>query len=138
MGVGKVEHHIDLLKLLADQSSMKHKHACAIIQNGKLCGVGINKYLSVQNSKICLHSEINAMAKVKTLKGKDLLVIRLSTTNSLRMSKPCSGCIKKIKACGINKVYYSTNEQTIAVENAADIIPDHHCSMTQFRKGIRA
>lgn len=137
MGIGKVEHYTDLLKMLAEHSSVKHKHACAIIQNGKLCGVGINKYLPGKGMKICLHSEIDAMAGVKVLKGKDLFVIRLSSNNKLRMSKPCSGCLKKIKASGIKKVYYSTNEQTIAVENAADMVPDYHCSMSLFRNGVR-
>ena len=137
MGKGKVEHYIDLLKMLAMHSSVKHKHACAVLQNGKLCGVGINKYLPGKGIRVCLHSEIDAMAGVKTLKGKDLLVIRISSSNTLRMSKPCSGCLKKIKANGINKVYYSTNEETIAVENAADIVADYHCSMTQYRNRLR-
>ena len=136
-GIKKIEIHLDVLKTLAAHSYLKHKHACAIIKNGKICGIGINKHIQGKGIGISIHSEIDAMAGLKLLKGADLLVIRLSSNNKLRMSKPCSGCLRKIKTSGINNIYYSTNDQTIAVESAINMIPDHHCSSTRYRYSLK-
>jgi deoxycytidylate deaminase len=40
-------------------------------------------------------------------------VIRLSSTGELRNSKPCENCLNIIRKCGITKVQYSSDNDTI-------------------------
>ena len=137
MSIRRINEHIELLRNLASNSTMKHRHACAIIKNDKLFSVGVNKYLNIKQCKISLHSEIDAMASCKNLKGKDILIIRYSSDNKLRMSKPCVNCLKQIKKNGIKKVYYSNDDGTFTITTPDKITPDHFCSMAVHRNNIR-
>jgi deoxycytidylate deaminase len=134
MSIRKVEQHIDYLINLANSSPMKFKHASAIIQNGKIYSTGVNRYINNMDTTLSLHSEIQAIAGCKDLRNKSILIIRVSTNNRLKLSKPCSNCLKQIKNKNIKKIYYSTDEGTIVMEEAKNMEFTYETSMSIYKK----
>lgn len=57
-----------------------------------------------------------------------LLVVRVGT-DRMTLSRPCSACLQKIKAAGIRKVSYSTDDGTIVTEQVDQI--KSHVSLGQ-------
>ena len=57
-----------------------------------------------------IHAEIDAIINAKTdLKKVDLLVVRISKSGKLLLSKPCRYCQAYINYVDIRKTYYSIN-----------------------------
>lgn len=76
------------------------------------------------------HAEVNALknCNLNDLTGStiSLYVIRINKKGLLKMSKPCSNCIKFMnkvsKKYNFNiKIYYSTNEGTIVCTSLYDL-----------------
>jgi len=125
--------HIELLKKLAAKSPLLHKHGACLIKGGKLQAIGVNKFFQIRfdntSYKIGMHAEIDALSACnsKLSKGMDILVIRLSKSNELQYSRPCSSCIDKLQQRGIRKAYYSIGKEEIAFEYV-DSMPKIHTS----------
>jgi hypothetical protein len=93
-----------------------------------------------------IHAEHNALTKLKPLKIKkqlesvNLLVIRLSKSNKIQSSKPCSNCIKIIdvipekKGYKIKNIYYSDNEGNIIKTNLNNLKNEEHHYTRYYRK----
>jgi tRNA(Arg) A34 adenosine deaminase TadA len=90
----------------AKKSKMLHKHGCVIVCKNKIMAKGHNYMF---NKHISIHAEIDAIKKMHTtdFAGCTMYVIRISNTNTLKLSKPCSHCAVTINALGIRRVYYS-------------------------------
>ena len=86
---------------------------------------GYNQYRPYKNKSI--HAEENAInnlpyyeRRMKKLCDLNILVIRITKSNELRMSKPCSSCVfylKKIppkKGYNVKHVYYSDDTGNIS------------------------
>lgn len=58
-----------------------------------------------------LHAEGNAILSLglDNCFGKTIYVARALRDGSLALAKPCSSCLKLIKAVGLKSIYYSTN-----------------------------
>lgn len=100
----------------------------------KIYSVGFNRYIkedTIQDKKIkyTIHAEIDALHKFdfKTLKGVDILIIRIGKTMKLKNSRPCNNCIDKLLRKGIRKVYYSDENGNI-VEEFIDMMKKQHIS----------
>lgn len=114
--------------------------------NGSLTKVnvlsyGVNTYADVDGKYPGIHAEQDALSKLMPLKQKkkpeiiDLLVIRLSKTNKLQISKPCSHCIKMMGISSLNKgykirnVYYSDSDGKIIRTTLRSLeLEEHHIS----------
>ena len=95
----------------------------------RILSFGTNMMGDSNGNDAGIHAEHNALIKLKPLKFKkqlesiNLLVIRLSKTNKIQSSKPCSNCIKMIdfipekKGYKIKNIYYSDNEGNIIKTN---------------------
>jgi hypothetical protein len=91
----------------------------------RILSFGTNMMGDSDGNEAGIHAEHNALTKLKPLQFKknlepiNLLVIRLSKTNKIQSSKPCSNCIKIIdcipekKGYKIKNIYYSDNEGNI-------------------------
>ena len=55
----------------------------------------------------------------------NILVIRVNKNGDLCNSKPCMNCIKHMKKLGINKIYYSTDDNDIMCEKIKYIKSEH-------------
>jgi deoxycytidylate deaminase len=129
----KFEDHINLLKRIAQHSSLQHKHGACLIKSGEVLSSGYNKYIKtnlVKNTSIkyTIHAEVDALCKMpnKSVKGMDILIIRIGT-NKLKNSRPCNSCIDKLSRYGIRKVYYSNEAGDIVCE-FLDSMPKLHIS----------
>lgn len=102
---------------------------------------GVNTYADIEGKFPGIHAEKDALLKLMPLKFKkkpeiiDILVIRLSKTNKIQMSKPCSHCIKMMSVLPVNKgykirnVYYSNNDGYIVKSSLRSLeIEEQHIS----------
>lgn len=86
----------------AKKASGDYTHGCVIVVGGKIYSRGYNTYDG--------HAECSALKRIKNekrLRNSTLYVVRIGEGDSLRMSKPCHGCLKEIKRHGVKKVVYS-------------------------------
>ncbi len=58
----------------------------------------------------------------------DLIVVRVCKAGTLKMAKPCKGCLEIIKTTGVRYVYYSTTKGYINRELAKNMQTDHLCA----------
>lgn len=102
---------------LASKSTCVHqKHGCVIVKDDEIISEGFNHTNVHLYHKFSIHAEVDAISKLKhnkkTLLSCDLYVVRIGKESMgmpLKYSKPCDGCEKLIKKCGIRKIYYSSN-----------------------------
>jgi deoxycytidylate deaminase len=108
---------LEKAKQQATKSSMGHRHGCVVVLDDTIIAAGYN-HLFMQNCHhYSMHSEVDAIMKVKKrmrpmLPQCELYVVRIapnSMDQCLKYSKPCDDCTAYIKKVGIKKVYYSTN-----------------------------
>jgi len=91
------------------------KHGAVIVKGGRVIGVGINKnrnhptIVSSEHIKdhCSVHAEIDALRKVKNVKGATIYVARINKRGEDRMSRPCNNCHNQIEKSGIRKVVYT-------------------------------
>lgn len=89
-------------------------------------------------SKVSTHAEeavLNKITKRKHLHGR-LFILRVTTDNKGKIkftnSKPCSECVKKIKASGIKKIAYSNDFGEIVYEKTSNLSNNHISSAQLF------
>lgn len=108
MGSKKFQAIVNYLVQISERSTMRmHKHACGLVKGGKILEWSVN---TISNRQVG-HAEqmiIHKFKKRYDLKNCTLFVIRASKTHTLD-SKPCHHCLQTIKACGIKKIFYSTD-----------------------------
>lgn len=135
---------IDLLKRLAGNSDMTHKHAACSMKGGKVIAVGVNKYFQIRSSQnslnLSVHAEMDVLVSTsaKLSKGMDILIIRLSKSRMLHNSRPCNACIDKLKQRGIRKAYYSNAEGQIVYEFVDSMSKLHVSSGCKAREHIQS
>ncbi len=124
-------------------------HVCAFIntKDGK-CIIGENSNRQMPGRPISTHAEMDVLRKImKTKNGSigtnkrieryDVLVIRISKTNKLGISRPCYHCINSMinnSMIKIRHVYYSTNDGRIVRERLEDMLD---CELTCLSTGWR-
>ena len=97
---------------IAEKSSMRCKHAAAIVYRGSIISAGYN-YCKGHNS---IHAERNALLNCdpKLINGSSLYVIRISKQdkNKMLLSLPCKHCQSLIKRYqnkyNLKNVFYSS------------------------------
>lgn len=91
------------------------KHGAVIVKGGRVISVGINKnrnhptVVSSEHIKThcSVHAEVDAIRKVKNVKGATIYVARVNKNGQDRLSRPCDRCHKAIQEAGIRKVIYT-------------------------------
>lgn len=103
----------------AKRSSFKPKVGAVIFDKNKIVSVGHNtgqrsvksllkKFQRYPNS---VHAEVAAILNAKrSVKGLDILVVRVSANNKLMLSMPCENCFMYLKYVSLKRCYYSINE----------------------------
>jgi deoxycytidylate deaminase len=139
----KFYEHLEFLKKVATNSTLTQRHAACLIKRDKIYGFGFNKCLkkTILNGnpcKITIHAEVDALfnASNKSVKGMDILVVRVGGPRGLKNSRPCNSCIDKMRRKGIRRAYYSNGEGKIVYEIIEDMPRIHITSGTMFRSMI--
>jgi cytidine deaminase len=110
--------------------------------------MGYNCYRGVATSNIgaTIHAEHSAINKLKTRpKNKKLckisiVVIKISTTGLLGMSKPCKHCVENLqkiankKGYYIEDVYFSNSNREIEKWSFDELENDPHKHVSEFYK----
>ena len=112
---------------LSDYSKNQHI-GCVVVYKHHIISVGFNSNKTHPIQKIynkerfdeditphSLHAEIMALIFLKDRKDikwndVDLYTYRENRYGELRMSKPCKSCMSMIKALGIRRIHYTTND----------------------------
>ena len=103
---------------IAQKSEHKQRVGAVIYKNRYIISKGYNtamrsvRSISKQFLKMdfSIHAEVAAIIKARrTLKGYDILVVRINNGGELRNARPCEYCLGYLDYVGINNIYYSTN-----------------------------
>jgi tRNA(Arg) A34 adenosine deaminase TadA len=76
---------------------------------------GTKKQLSNEDIERCKdrgftgHAETVAIKRLKSSKGKTIVIARLKTNGDFAMAKPCITCIQAIKLTNIKHIWYTTD-----------------------------
>lgn len=108
-------------KMQALKSELRAKHGAIIFKSGRIISESFNQVRGYKKIKPefrkwhnSLHAEQAAVLRAKRdLKGCSMLVLRIDSSNVIKMSKPCDCCSNYIKYVGISKVFYSTEDGVI-------------------------
>jgi len=105
----------------AEKSKLHFKIGAIIFKGNSILSRGYNKIS--HNKKLhpkfmkwvgSVHAEQDAILSANvSLKGSNILVIRINKNYILKNSKPCKYCMKYLKYVGIKKVYYSDKDGDI-------------------------
>lgn len=127
----------------AEKSCVNQKHSAALLKNGKIIGVGYNKYCSFAK-KSTIHAEIDVLMNMKRkykkyqMSNLDIIIIRISPKDSLlKNSRPCDHCIDSLRKFHIKRVYYSNEYGEIVCEKIEDMKKMHVCSGDKFREKLK-
>lgn len=105
----------------AGKSELTYKHGCIAVVSGKIVAKGYNNYRTysrdgmISNTCSC-HAEIDVLRKCRKLgikKKISLYIARISSENTLTLSKPCVECHTQMKKFDIKRVIYSDLHGTI-------------------------
>lgn len=112
-----------ILKVAIDEarkSTHLHRVSAVIFKGNRVIAVAHN---AVRSNKIpykfknfleSSHAECQSIIKARrSLKGYDILVIRINKSEELMMAKPCEFCQDFIDYVELRNTYYSTNEGEI-------------------------
>lgn len=102
--------------------SMEYRLCAVIVSGGRILSVGYNKrnlngfvrhYQSNVREFCCAtHAEQDAVLSIRKkidLTGSKMFVVRLNANGGYAMSRSCSMCVKVLRGYGIQKSYYSIN-----------------------------
>lgn len=140
MNHNKYNDLLEHLKKIATFSEISFRHAAALIKGQTMYSCECNKYINeikgIRNKKCkTIHAEVNVICNYphkKSIKGMDIIVIRINKSSSLRNSRPCSDCINKLDKVGIRKVIYSNETGELVSEFVKDMPKIHTSSGTRF------
>lgn len=68
----------------------------------------------------------NADKKINSSIKAIVIVVRFDKTMKMKSARPCRDCLSAMKAYGIKKVHYTTDNGNIVVENISDMYSIHH------------
>lgn len=100
-------------------NEMNFLHSSLIVKGGRILSYGINKPVAnafaknyAQHKGWQIHSECTALYKVreKNLKGATMYNARIDKNGEIKISRPCSGCIRMLSDFEISKVVFTTND----------------------------
>ena len=119
----------DIAKALKlSQQTGRCFHSAFLVKQGKVIGIGINRYgktnrisATYTSTKITnaanfipsIHAEVDLLGKIKRIKDYskyNVVVIRIDNQNKISNSKPCACCHSVLEQYNIKNIYYSTQD----------------------------
>lgn len=110
-----------------------------LVKGKNIIGPFYNMVTNSNIHKASLHAERNAIKEIYELSSNpykkpkiidkksiyDILVIRKTRKGEIKSARPCFHCLSLMKAVGIKKCHYSTDDNNIIVEKVNDMISIH-------------
>jgi len=120
--------YLDLAARIAQQSTHPcQNHGCVLVKGGSVlnascnknnyCGFGSRFRDFDKRTHSTLHAELGAILGLdrSITSGSVAYVVRIKE-DKYRMSKPCPMCEQALRFCGVKKVIYTTNDDSVIVE----------------------
>jgi deoxycytidylate deaminase len=115
---------IDLAVKEAMQSSHTFRLGCIIFKGKKIISKGRNYKLKFTKAKstylkwpASIHAELDAIMRARiTLKGTNLIVVRINKNGKFLLSRPCPYCLQLIQHYGIKRIIYSNSSYPYLIE----------------------
>lgn len=109
---------IDYSIIQSKELTHNFKHFSFILLRNKILSIGVNKpnkthplAFKFKHRFNCTHSELDSIVRFKysheILQKCDMVNIRVSINDEIRIAKPCCYCFSLISAFGIKYIYYS-------------------------------
>lgn len=118
---------LETLTGIAMNSQMKYRHASALMNRNGVACLSHNKIVN----NISFHAECSVISIgksiLKSVKGLDILVIRINKNGVINNSRPCNNCIDELIKNGIRNIYYSDTTGRIVKEYVKDMERLHIC-----------
>ncbi len=111
----KAQRYLEVAKEASRNSTYRHRLGAVIVKKNRILSVGFNKPEKTHprsgNLFRTTHAELDAILRCpeESLKGSTIFVVR-EAASGLAMAKPCQFCLELIKAVGIKRVVYSTDD----------------------------
>ncbi len=107
------------LKTALKSSFEQHRIGAVIVKGSRILSTGYNQRRPSNILKNpTLHAEAAAILKLlkagrqHDLVGSTIYVSRITPGGRVALAKPCYNCMALIKSVGINRIYYTTNDNT--------------------------
>lgn len=132
----KINKCIEITKCLKKDKKSGHSfHATFIYDKSKLLSIGFNNYKKLHRSHkfgiyrgtkdnperyvASIHSEIDALIKLgrNDCSRLTFINIRIDNNGNPNMAKPCSNCLRVLRAIGFKNIYYTTPLEYIRLDN---------------------
>lgn len=99
-------------------------HGAVLVRGGSVLNVTNNKgnycrfgtrFRERGSGTATLHAELACILNLdrRMTSGGTIYVVRVGKDGEYKMSKPCAMCEAALKHVGVNRVYYSTNDETL-------------------------
>ena len=110
-------------RLAARDDSYPFLHGAVLFKGPRIYATGFNQPRYVRWPHLfgietnTLHAEVACIHGIpdETVRGKDLLVVRINRSGDLANSKPCSNCQRLMEIKGIRRCYYSIGPNKVGV-----------------------
>ena len=118
--------YFEIAKTMSKLSDHKQKLGCVVVNKHHVISTGHNSQSKIHaiQAKIdqkrfggfyhrgCVHAETDALIPLikdnVDLTNASIYIFRAHKNGSNALARPCPGCESLIRACGIKKVYYTT------------------------------
>ena len=97
--------------------------------NPKIDACSMHAERNCMRKVIGIHTKFNPYRKLPITDKKtnyEIIVVRFDRTGKVKSARPCRDCLSAMKAYGIKKVHYTTDDGNIVVENVSDMYSIHH------------
>jgi deoxycytidylate deaminase len=104
-----VNRYVEIAASEATKSSYNYRLGAVVVSHGRVIGKGYNELKTNPDLRrkgyYSYHAETRAMMRAKG-DGDTLVVVRITKTNRIASSHPCSKCMRYAKSHGIKKIIY--------------------------------
>jgi deoxycytidylate deaminase len=103
-----ISRYVKIAATEAAKSKYNYRMGAVVVDHGRVVSKGYNKLKSNPDLRkrgyYSYHCEVSALMKAD--RGDTLVVVRITKTNRLAASHPCSKCMKYAREYGIKKIIY--------------------------------
>jgi deoxycytidylate deaminase len=108
---------------VAGASQYRWKHGAVVVRGGRVIGFAPNKFRnspSVDADNVSDHAEAAIIRELlknySDLRRATIYIARISKSGEVRMSRPCTNCMKSIVTAGITEIVYTNDVGGYSVE----------------------
>jgi tRNA(Arg) A34 adenosine deaminase TadA len=114
---------------VAASSQYRWKHGAVVVRGGRVIGFAPNKFRNspfVAPTDVTDHAEAAVIRELLKnycdLRGSTIYIARISNNDEVRMSRPCTNCMKLIVDAGIKEIVFTNEIGGYSVERIEQLV----------------